>query len=119
MKTKFNEIILKVRNEKGEVVMDGTDCDCVLDAKKFNDEHYELIDHIIWGDYDNFFKNDWTISLHHSYGEFDDDSDHFWCKEGEELERISFIDKSEREGYSETNWIAKHDWKKIDEMVNT
>jgi|GEM_PF-5492853 len=117
MITEFNEIVLKIRNEKGEVVIDGADCDGVLDVEEFDDEHYELIDHIIWGDYNNFFNNNWTISLHHSYGEFDDDSDYLWCKEGEELERLSFIDESEREGYSETYWIAEHNWKKIDLLI--
>ena len=121
MITKFDEIFLKIRNEKSEVVMDGSRYDCIIDAEKFNDEHYELIDHIIWHNYDDFFKNGYTISLHHAYGEWDpeDEGDHWKWEEGEELERISFIDKSERESYSETYWIAEHNWKKINEILNT
>lgn len=122
MITQFNEIFLKFRNKKGDVVFNGRHHDYAFDVDKFDDEHHEFIDWVIHNEYKNFFKKGYTISLHHSYGEWDDEeagTDHFWEAEGEELERLSFREEKTGKNSCIVHWIAEQGWRKINKMVNT
>ena len=119
MITKFDEIFLKIRDKKGDVVLNGRECDYAFDVSKFDDEHHDFIDWVIYNDYNNFFKKGYTISLHHSYGEWnpEDEGDHWWEKEGEELERLSFREEKTGKNSYIDHWIAEHNWKKINLLI--
>jgi len=121
MITKFDEIFLKIRNKKGDVVFNGREHDYAFDVDKFNDEHYDFIDYLIHNEHNNFFKKGYTISLHHSYGEWDEEgeTDHWWEEEGEELERLSFREEKIGKNSYQIHWFTEYNWQKIDKLINS
>lgn len=121
MITKFDEIFLKIRNKKGDVVLNGRHCGYGFDVDKFDDEHHDFIDYLIHDQHDRFFKKGYTISLHHSYGEWDEEeeTDHWWEEEGEELETLSFHEEKIRKDNYIIHWIAEHAWRKVNRLINS
>jgi len=121
MITKFNEIFLKIRNKKGDVVLNGRECDYAFDVEEFNDEHYYFIDQVIHNQHNDFFKKGYTISLHHSYGEWDpeDEGEHWWEEEGEELERLSFEEEKIGKNSYQIYWLTEYSWQKINKLINS
>ena len=119
MITKFDEIFLKIRNKKGDVVFNGREHDYAFDVDKFDDEHFNFIDDVIHNEYDNFFNKGYTISLHHSYGELDEEgeTDHWWEEEGEELERLSFREEKIGKNSYQIHWFAEYHWQKINLLI--